>query len=104
VVRRALVEVDRFFPSSKLCRFCGCINDNLTLADRVWACDCGAVLDRDRNAALNIAGQALNILGGSGFTDQVKNGRGQDIRPSGAILDEASKAAEERRPSIPAMV
>ena len=100
----ALVEVDRFFPSSKLCRFCGCINDNLTLADRVWACDCGAVLDRDRNAALNIAGQALNILGGSGFTDQAKNGRGQDIRPSGAILDEASKVAEERRPSIPAMV
>ena len=94
-----LVEIDRFFPSSKLCRFCGCINSNLTLADRTWTCDCGAVLDRDRNAAMNIERQALGILGGSGFTDQVKSGRGQDVRPFGAILDETSKVAEERRPS-----
>lgn len=99
-----LIEIDRFFPSSKLCRFCGCINGDLTLADRVWTCDCGAVLDRDQNAALNIERQALSILGGSGFTDQVKSGRGQGIRPFGAILDETSKMAEERRPSIPAVV
>lgn len=99
-----LVEIDRFFPSSKLCRFCGCINSDLTLADRIWTCDCGAVLDRDRNAALNIERQALNILRGSGFTEQAKNGRGQDVRPFGAILDEASKVAEERRPAIPAVV
>lgn len=99
-----LVEIDRFFPSSKLCRFCGCINGELTLADRIWACDCGAVLDRDQNAALNIERQALNILRGSGFTEQVKNGRGQGIRPFGAILEEASKVVEERRPSIPTAV
>lgn len=94
-----LVEIDRFFPSSKLCRFCGCINGDLTLADRTWTCDCGAVLDRDLNAALNIEGQALNILGRSGFTDQVKNGRGAGVRPFGAACDEASKLAEERQPS-----
>jgi len=99
-----LVEIDRFFPSSKLCRFCGCINSDLTLADRTWNCDCGAVLDRDQNAALNIERQALNILRGSGFTEQVKNGRGQDVRPFGAILSEASKMAEERRPSILAVI
>ncbi len=39
-----LVEMDRFFPSSRLCHFCGCINSDLTLADRTWTCDCGAVL------------------------------------------------------------
>ena len=99
-----LVEIDRFFPSSKLCRFCGCINDSLMLTDREWTCSCGAVLDRDQNAAVNIEMEALRILGWSGFTDQVKNGRRQDIRPLTAILDEAPKMAEERRPSIPAMV
>jgi hypothetical protein len=57
------------------------------------------VLDRDLNAALNIERQALSILGGSGFTDQVKSGHGQNVRPFGAVLDEASKMAEERRPS-----
>ena len=62
------------------------------------------MLDRDQNAAVNIEMEALRILGWSGFTDQVKNGRGQDVRPLTAILDEAPKMAEERRPSIPAMV
>lgn len=46
---------DTFFPSSRLCRFCGAINENLTLDDRVWECDCGAILDRDLNAAKNLA-------------------------------------------------
>jgi putative transposase len=91
-----LVKIGRFFPSSKLCRFCGCINDKLTLADRVWICECGAVLDRDLNAAINIEMEALRILGWSGFTDQIKNGHGQDIRPLEAVLNEVSKLAEER--------
>lgn len=94
-----LAEVDRFFPSSKTCRFCGCINSDLTLADRTWICDCGAVLNRDQNAALNIERQALKLLGRGGFAGQSKNGRRQGIRPLWAILDEASKVAEERRPS-----
>jgi len=69
------------------------------LADRVWTCDCGATLNRDRNAALNIERQALGTLGRSGFADQSKNGRGQNVRPFGAVLDEASKVVEKRRPS-----
>jgi putative transposase len=99
-----LVEVDRIFPSSRLCRFCGWINSDLTLADRIWTCDCGAVLDRDQNAALNIEQQTLTILGRrSGFTETL-NGRGADVRLFGAVCDEASKMAEERRPSIPAVI
>lgn len=38
-------------------------------------------------------------LRGSGFTEQVKNGRGAGVRPFGAACDEASKLAEERQPS-----
>lgn len=94
-----LVKIDRFFPSSRLCHFCGCINDGLTLADRTWTCECGTVLNRDLNAALNIERQALKMLGRSGFADQSKNGRGQDVRPFWAILDETSKVAEERQPA-----
>jgi len=61
-----LALVDRWFPSSKLCSVCGCINDSLTLADREWDClDCGAHHDRDENAAKNILAKALQTPGGS---------------------------------------
>jgi putative transposase len=55
----SLLVADRFFPSSKLCSVCGTINDNLTLQDRTWACDCGVIHDRDRNAAINLSRLAL---------------------------------------------
>ena len=46
--------VDRFYPSSKLCHECGCINKDLKLKDRVYKCECGYVEDRDYNASLNL--------------------------------------------------
>lgn len=49
-----LVNIDRFAPSTKMCGSCGALNDNLTLKDREWDCDCGAHHDRDINAAMNI--------------------------------------------------
>jgi putative transposase len=45
----------RWYPSSKLCASCGAINTGLTLADRVYYCDCGYTADRDLNAATNLA-------------------------------------------------
>lgn len=50
-----LIVADRFFPSSKTCSLCSCINNKLTLADREWTCDCGAHHDRDLNAAINLS-------------------------------------------------
>ena len=53
-------KVDRFYASSKSCCNCGYVNDKLTLADRQWVCpDCGAILDRDLNAAKNILRQGI---------------------------------------------
>ncbi len=49
-----IVVAPRFYPSSKLCSDCGLINEDLTLKERVWTCECGAVHDRDRNAAINL--------------------------------------------------
>jgi len=51
-----LVEADRYYPSSKMCSACGGRKPNLTLADRPYVCEhCGLIIDRDRNAAINLA-------------------------------------------------
>jgi putative transposase len=50
-----IIEIDRWFPSSKRCHKCGYINDNLTLKDRSWLCpECNTDHDRDVNASINI--------------------------------------------------
>lgn len=49
-----LIIVDRFFPSSKLCSCCGMIKKDLKLSDRVYKCECGNIIDRDFQAALNL--------------------------------------------------
>jgi putative transposase len=49
-----LLIADRLFPSSRLCQHCGQVNKELKLSDREWTCSCGAVLDRDLNAAINL--------------------------------------------------
>lgn len=59
---KKLVKVDKWFPSSKMCRFCGCVNSDLKLSDRVWTCSCGKTLNRDENAAINILNQGLLLL------------------------------------------
>ena len=54
-----LVVVDRWLPSSKTCSACGWHNPDLTLADRTYRCgQCGLSIDRDLNAAINIAAAA----------------------------------------------
>ena len=50
----SVIIADRFFPSSKLCSCCGAIKKDLKLSDRVYKCECGNVIDRDYQAALNL--------------------------------------------------
>lgn len=50
------VQVGRFYPSSKTCSCCGAIKRDLRLRDRVYVCaECGAEIDRDYNAAINLS-------------------------------------------------
>lgn len=49
-----LIIADRFYPSSKLCSCCGSIKKDLKLSDRIYRCECGNVIDRDFQAALNL--------------------------------------------------
>jgi putative transposase len=52
---------DRWFPSSKTCSSCGTVRKDLTLKDRTFECrECGLVMDRDLNAAVNLAAWAEN--------------------------------------------
>jgi putative transposase len=59
---REVIDVDKWFPSSKLCSGCGYKNQGLSLKDRSWICpECGLVHDRDLNAALNIKKEGIMI-------------------------------------------
>ena len=59
---RHVIVIGRWYPSSKRCHDCGYLNHALTLSDRTWTCVCGAVHDRDLNAALNIKDEGLRLL------------------------------------------
>jgi putative transposase len=51
-----IVKADRWFPSSKTCSGCGAVKSKLHLTERTYECDsCGLVIDRDLNAAVNLA-------------------------------------------------
>lgn len=50
------LQADRFYPSSKICSCCGSIKRDLRLSDRIYHCEkCGAAIDRDYNAAINLS-------------------------------------------------
>jgi putative transposase len=59
-----VVEIDRFYPSSKTCSKCGYIKKDLNLNDREWICpECNTVHDRDYNASINIERVGASTLG-----------------------------------------
>lgn len=81
-----LIEADRFFPSSKACHCCGHVQD-IGWSEH-WECDaCGAVHQRDDNAAVNLAHWAS--LGSVGAP--VKRGAEHQTEPRSAAGDDARK-------------
>jgi len=62
---KAIIKIDRWFPSSKACSECGSIAHKMPLNVRSWICPhCGASHDRDINAAKNIRAEGLRMLAG----------------------------------------
>lgn len=58
---KKFIQVDRRFPSTKLCNNCGYKFDDITLDIRTWKCPkCGSIHDRDINAAKNILKEAVD--------------------------------------------
>ena len=56
-----VLVIDRFFPSTRMCPRCGALKEDITLSDRMFACGCGYVEDRDVKAAktLLLAGEHM---------------------------------------------
>ena len=83
-----LVEADTFYPSSKTCSGCGHVKAKLSLSERTHQCErCGLMLDRDLNAARNLAALVqtdarMEVVAGSG--PETRNARGADVRPGPA--------------------
>jgi putative transposase len=65
-----LVVADPFYPSSKRCSACGWVKAKLTLAERTFTCEaCGLRIDRDLNAARNLA-KLVQSVAQSGWETQ----------------------------------
>lgn len=82
------IVIGRFEPTSKMCHVCGAINHDLDLSQRIWVCpSCGAVLDRDENAAINIRQLGLEIL----YTESSSGINACGEGSSGSGLDAGTK-------------
>ncbi len=74
-----LVEIDRWFPSSKLCSKCFYQIKEMLLDVREWICPhCGAHRDRDENAAINIRAEGIRMLKAEGSAVSAVGG---EVRP-----------------------
>ncbi|MFZ1027206.1 MAG: RNA-guided endonuclease TnpB family protein [Limnoraphis robusta] len=75
-----LIEINRWFPSSKLCSNCHYQISELPLDVRTWTCpSCGIHHDRDGNAAMNIRAEGIRMLSSPGTGEA--NANGEDVRP-----------------------
>ena len=98
---RQVIEIDRFYPSSKRCFECGTVNTTLGCAKR-WACPaCGACHDRDESVAKNIRAEGLGQLAASSSPATGK-GPGSHARGVACAAERARRATVEcaqRRPA-----
>jgi IS605 OrfB family transposase len=80
-----LVVADRFYPSSKTCSACGWVKAKLTPAERTFTCEvCGRRVDRDLNAARNLAKLAHHVAQ-SGWETSNARGADQRTQPAGQV-------------------
>ena len=93
---RKFHQIDRWYPSSQICAVCGHRDGRKPLNVREWQCpNCGAYLDRDWNAA-------LNILDAAGLAESL-NAREGDVRRRLACASrnaDANEAGTHRTASL----
>ena len=80
---KQFVKVDQFFPSSQTCSECGAITKHQAVYDTHKCHKCNHVMDRDLNAAINIAGRGFGSLGRSS-SDDLNFNRTREIHESRA--------------------
>ncbi|MFF2146295.1 RNA-guided endonuclease TnpB family protein [Kitasatospora sp. NPDC058190] len=87
------IVANRWYPSSKTCSNCGVVKAKLSLHVRVFTCDaCGLVIDRDENAATNLAALAAASTTGTGLAGDPD---ARASKPRGA--DQKTRATRTRR-------
>ncbi len=91
-----VILADRWFASSKICSYCGVKQDSMPLDIRSWTCpDCGAVHDRDANAARNLLAYGLAALSGS--TASSAGGKACGEEGSGSMCKHLVKPASMKQ-------
>jgi transposase len=84
----ALLLADRWFPSTKMCSGCGNVKEDMDLSERIYVCEnpaCGLVIDRDLNAALNLAALARPSQQPGPYREFL--GKGETPVERGALVD-----------------
>ena len=90
-----LVQVDRFFPSTKLCNCCKFKNNSLNLSIREWVCpSCQTQHDRDENAAKNIREEGIRILSNTVGHTEIQ-ACGETVRLNGTCIKEQVSVKQE---------
>jgi len=80
---KAIVRINRFYPSSKTCNKCGWVKQDLSLSMRTWVCEnCETKVDRDINAAKNILDEGYKIISAR----TVENTDGDDVSDTSCVL------------------
>nr|WP_318654102.1 zinc ribbon domain-containing protein [Endozoicomonas euniceicola] len=75
------MKIDQWFASSKTCSVCDLKQEKMPLRIRSWECSCGAIHDRDINAARNIKKQGILKLKAEGLSVSADGG----LRKSGRL-------------------
>ena len=89
-----VITADRWFASSKTCSGCGTAKTKLALSERTYVCTaCGLVLDRDVNAAVNLAAYGEQVIAGSG---PEINGRGADPKTTPGVAGGCETSTRHR--------
>ncbi|MGI5419580.1 RNA-guided endonuclease TnpB family protein [Actinomadura luteofluorescens] len=89
-----IAVADRWFPSSKTCSGCGAVKAKLPLHVRTFECDaCGLVIDRDANAAFNLAALAAGAVTGTGVAGDL----GNPVAPKPRGADRKTRTTRPRR-------
>jgi putative transposase len=87
---KSAVVVNRFYPSSRICCMCGATNTTLRTTEASWTCACGAIHDRDLNAAINLLTAGMRQWNAAAGHADADNACGADVRlPKEAVGDEA---------------
>jgi putative transposase len=93
----SVIVADRWFPSSKICSCCSAVKARLAPSQRTFTCDaCGHAVDRDLNAARNLAYLAASSAVSACGEERSGARRKPRVKRASAKQEPNGKRAEQR--------